>query len=250
MPMNNQNTGNRKLSEPNRRSIYGIGGIAALLMVVVAVSEAAITFLPGGNAPVETVIDWFTQLQNNWFMGLRNLGLLNIVMVALGIPMYFALYTTHRKTHKEFAALAMIISFVGGAIFFATNRAFPMFELSRHYAQATTDTQRAIFEAAGQAMLSVGRSHCPGTFMGFFLGDLAGTMMSVVMLQGKVFGKVTALAGIVGFALFSIFEVCASFISVLNGVAMVFAMGGVILNVMWMFLLGLRFLELVREEAE
>ena len=74
--------------------------------------------------------------------------------------------------------------------------------------------------------------------------------MSVVMLRGKVFGKVTALAGIAGFALLSIYEVCASFIPVLSGAAMILAMGGLILNVTWMFLLGLRFFQLVREDAE
>jgi len=239
-----------ELSESNRNRVNRIGGIAALLTFTVALSEGAITFLPGGNAPIESVVDWFTQLQSNWFMGLRNLGLLNILMVALGIPMYFALYTAHKKVNKEFAALAMIISFVGGAIFFATNRAFSMLDLSHQYAQATTNAQRAIFEAAGQSMLSVGRSHCPGTFLGFILGDLAGIMMSVVMLRGKVFGRVTAIAGIVGFALLAIFEVCVSFIPTLSEAARVFAVGGLLSNVIWMFLLGLRFLQLVREDTE
>ena len=181
-------------------------------------------------------------------MGLRNLGLLNIFMVALGIPMYFALYTAHKKVNKEFAALAMVVSFVGGAVFFATNRAFPMLYLSHQYAQAATDAQRAIFEAAGQSMLSVGRSHCPGTFLGFFLGDIAGILMSMVMLRGKVFGKVTALAGIVGFVLFSIYEVCVSFVPTLGEAAMVFAVGGLLSNVIWMFSLGLRFLQLVSQD--
>lgn len=239
-----------KVSEYNKKRVYRIGGTVALLTVAVAFSEGVINFLPGGSIPVETVVDWFTQLQTNWFMGLRNLGLLNIIMVSLGIPMYFALYTAHRKVDKEFAMLAMIIGFIAGAIFFATNRALPMLELSRYYAQATMDTQRAIFEAAGQAMLSVGRSHCPGTFLGFFFGELAGILMSVVMLRGKVFGKVTALAGIVGFVLLSIYEVCISFIPVLSEVAMIFAMGGLLLNVTWMFLLGLRFFQLTREDAE
>jgi hypothetical protein len=248
--MDHQNTKNMRLSESNRKRVYGIGGVAALLTVVVAFSEGAINFLPGGSAPVETVVDWFTQFQSNWFMGIRNLGFLNILMVALGIPTYFALYTAHKEVDKEFAALAMVISFVGGAIFFATNRAFSMLELSRQYAQATTDAQRATFEAAGQAMLAVGRSHCPGTFMGFFLGDLAGIMMSVVMLRGKIFGKVTALAGIVGFALLLTYEVCVSFIPTLSDVAMVFAMGGLLSNVVWMFSLGLRLLQFAREEAK
>ena len=236
-------------SGSNIKRVYRMGGIVALLAVVVAFSEAAITFLPGGSEPLETVVDWFTQLQNNSFMGLRNLGLMNIFMIALGVPMYFALYIAHRKANKEFAALAMIVSFIAGAIFFATNRAFSMLDLSRQYAQATTDAQRAVFEAAGQAMLSVGRSHCPGTFMGFFFGDLAGVMMSVVMLRGKIFGKVTALAGIVGFALFMIYEVCISFIPALAGVAMAFAAGGLLFNLIWMVTLGLKFFRLVPEEA-
>ena len=247
MSMNNQNTRNVELSESNRKRIYRIGGMAALHTVVVAFSEMVITFLPGGSAPVETVIDWFTQLQNNWFMGLRNLGLLNIVMVALGIPMYFALYTAHRKVNKEFGALAMVISFIGVAVFFATNRAFSMLELSGQYAQATTDAQRSMIEAAGQAMLSVGRSHSPGTFIGFFLGELAGILMSVVMLQGKIFSKATALAGIIGFTLLLIFEVCTSFIPALNGVGMIFAMVGGVLNIIWLILLGGRFIQLVRQ---
>jgi uncharacterized membrane protein len=243
--MNNQNLGNMELSESNRKTIYKIGGMAALVTVVVAFGEMVITFLPGGNSPVETVFDWFTQLQSNWFMGLRNLGLLNIVMFSLGIPMYFALYTAHRKGNKAFGALAMVISFIGVAVFYATNRAFSMLELSGQYAQATTETQRSMFATAGQAMLSVGRSHSPGTFISFFLGELAGVLMSVVMLRGKIFSKATALIGIIGFTLLSIFEVCTSFIPVLKEVAMIFAVGGGLLNIMWLILLGRRLFQLV-----
>ena len=48
----------------------------------------------------------------------------------------------------------------------------------------------------------------------------------------------------------SLYEVCASFIPVLSGTAMIFAVGGLVLNVTWMLLLGLRFFQLVRENAE
>ena len=243
--MNNQNTRDVELSESNRKTIYKIGGIAALLTVVVAFGEMVITFLPGGYAPVETVFDWFTQLQGNWFMGLRNLGLLNILMFNLGIPMYFALYTAHWKGSKGLGALAMIISFTGVAVLLATNRAFAMLELSGQYVQATTEAQRSMLAAAGQAMLSVGRSHSPGTFIGFFLGELAGVLMSVVMLRGKIFNKATALIGIIAFTLLLIFEVCISFIPVLKEVAMIFAIGGGLLNVIWLVLLGRRLFQLV-----
>jgi hypothetical protein len=207
-----------------------------------------ITFLPGGNTPFETVFDWFTQLQSNWFMGLRNLGLLNIVMFTFGIPMYYALYTAHWKVNKAIGALAMIISFIGVSVFFATNRAFSMLELSNQYAQATTEAQRSMFATAGQAMLSVGRSHSPGTFLSFFLGELAGVLMSVVMLRGKIFRKATALIGIIGFTLLSIFDVCTSFIPVLKEIAMIFAISGGFLNLMWLILLGRRLFQLVLKD--
>ena len=42
--MNNQNTRNMELSESNRKTIYKIGGMAALLTVVVAFGEMVITF--------------------------------------------------------------------------------------------------------------------------------------------------------------------------------------------------------------
>jgi Domain of unknown function (DUF4386) len=246
--MHDQNTSDVELSESNKKTIYTIGGLAALLTVLVAFGEMIITFLPGGNSPVETVFDWFAQLQSNWFMGLRNLGLLNIAMFTLGIPMYFALYAAHRRGNKALAALAMIVSFIGVAVFLATNRAFSMLELSAQYAQATTEAQRSMYAAAGQAMLSVGRSHSPGTFISFFLGELAGVLMSIVLLRGQIFSRTTAYIGIIGFTLLSIFEVCTSFIPSLRQLAMLFAIGGGLLNIMWLILLGRRLLQLVHKD--
>ena len=74
------------------KSIYKLGGIAALGAVLVGLLEILITFLPGGNTPQETVLDWFILFQDNWFMGLRNLGLLNILLNTLAILIYFAIY--------------------------------------------------------------------------------------------------------------------------------------------------------------
>jgi hypothetical protein len=232
-------------ADSNWKSLYKIGGAAALMAVLVGLSEIIITFLPGGgvSSGAETVVDWFTLFQNHWFLGLRNLGLLNIVLTALAIPIFFALYAAHRRTNQAYAALAMIIAFIGIGIFFATNRAFPMLELSRQYAAATTDAQRSMIAAAGQAMLSVGQSHTPGTFIGFFLTEVAGIVISMVMLRSKVFSKATASAGILGFGLLLVFEVCSSFVPAL-GVAMLFAMGGGLLSMAWYILIARRLFQL------
>jgi hypothetical protein len=241
----NQNTDSGTL-ESNWKNLYRIGGVAALSTVLVGLVEIGITFLPGGNTPAETIFDWFTLFQNNSFMGLRNLGLLNILFTALGIPTFFALYGVHRKTDQTLAALAMIVSFVGAAVFYATNRAFAMLDLSQQYALATTEAQKVILAAAGQAMLSVGQSHTPGTFMAFFLSEFAGILMSIVMLRGRLFSQTNAYAGIFGFGFLLIFEVITSFVPPLQSVAMILAMLGGILSMVWDILLARRLFQLAK----
>jgi hypothetical protein len=243
-----------EIADSNGKSLYKIGAAAALIVVLAALVEMIITFFPGGSTSPETAIDWFTLFQDNWFLGLRNLGLLNIVITVLGIPTFFALYAAHRRVNQAYAALAMITSFIGIAVFLATNRAFPMLELSSRYAAATTDAQRSMLVAAGQAMLSVGKSHTPGTFMGFLLSEVAGITISVVMLRSRIFSKVTAYAGMLGFVLLLIFEICSSFVPALIGVAMIIAMGGGILSMTWYILIARRLLQLgsrvLNEEAQ
>jgi hypothetical protein len=230
--------------ESNWKGLYRLGGAAALGTVLVGVVEIGITFLPRGNGSYETVFDWFALFQNNSFMGLRNLGLLNIFFNALAIPIFFALYSAHRKTGQTLAALAMITSFIGVAVFYATNRAFAMLNVSNQYALATTEAQKAILAAAGQAMLSVGQSHTPGTFMAFFLSESAGILISVAMLRDRIFSQINAYAGILGFGFLLIFEIITSFVPALQGMAMILAMLGGILSMVWDILLALRLFQL------
>ena len=229
--------------EANWESVYKLGGAAALGAVLVGIAEIAITFLPGGgmSASPETVLDWFALFQENWFLGLRDLGLLNIVITILGIPVYLALYGAHRRGRQTvYAALAAIVYFIGVGVFLGTNRAFPMLALSDQYAAATSAAQKATITAAAQAMLAVGQSHTPGTFLGFLFTEISGIIISVVMLRSRVFSKVTACAGIVGFGCLLVFEICASFAPGLANVNMLLAMIGGLLSMVWYVLIALR----------
>jgi hypothetical protein len=231
----------RKQDAPAEWSgLYKLGAVTSLLILCTAVLEILITFLPGGYASAETVVDWFNLLHDNWFLGLRNLGLLNIAMTALSIPMFFALCMAHWKVNPKYSALAMIISFIGVAVFYATNRAFAMLDLSAQYAAASTDAQRAVLEAAGQALLAVGQSHTPGTFIGFCLSEIAGILISFVMLRGGIFSKHTACAGILGFGMLLVYEICQSFVPGSSSFALIFALIGGILNLVWYALIAQR----------
>lgn len=228
------------------QSICYLGGSAALLTVLTALVEILITFLPGGNTTANTVTEWFTLLQNNPFMGLRNLGLLNILMTAFGIPMIFTLYWVHQKLNQPFTTLTMILSFIGIAVFYATNRAFPMLDLSHQYAAATTEPQKAILEAAGQAMLSVGQSHTPGTFLAFVISEISGILMAVVILRGKLFKPASAIAGLLGYGLLLIFEILSSFVPSSHNAILVIAMIGGLSNIVWYVLVAFELFRLGR----
>jgi hypothetical protein len=224
---------------PEWHRVYVIGGIAALGAVLVGLSEIAITFVPGGNAPLKTVLNWFNLLQQNPFMGLRDLGLLNILLNTLAIPIFFALWAAHRRSpQRPSATLAGLIAVPGVGVFYATNRAFAMWDLSNRYAAAATDAQRAAIEAAGLAMLAVGKSHTPGTFLAFILLEAAGLMMALVMLRSGVFSKAAACAGLLGFGSLALFEVASSFLSGLGNATMILAILGGLSAMVWYVLIA------------
>jgi hypothetical protein len=85
-----------------------LAAVTALGAVVAAVLEIAITFLPGGNVTPAAAGEWYALLLDNWFLGLRDLGLLNIVIDLLGMVTFLALYLAHRRTaERPLAGLAL-----------------------------------------------------------------------------------------------------------------------------------------------
>ncbi len=229
------------------KALYVVGGTAALLTVLNGLAEIAITFVPGGgmSAGPMGAVDWFSLYQRSPFLGMRNLGLLNIFFTILSIPVSYALYAAHRRTHQAFAGLSLIVAMLGVAVFLAGNRAFPMLSLSRQYAAAAADAQRSALEAAGDAMLAAGQSHTPGTFLAFLLSTVGGVAISIVMLRGKVFSKASAIVGIIGFSLLLVFEVTSDLAPGFPA-SSAFALSGGPLSLVWDLLVALRLFRLAR----
>src|SRR5512142_1531601 len=103
-------------------NLYRLGGVSVLLAILVALTDISLTFLPlgAGEPGAMTAVDWFKLFQQNWFFGLRNLGLLpNILTLVLLLPVFLALFAAHRHENQAYAALALILSVVGTAIYLA-----------------------------------------------------------------------------------------------------------------------------------
>lgn len=224
------------------KSLYKLGGIAALILILIPPAEIVISLMPSvgrATARTVTVVDWFRLFNDNWFLGLRNLGLLNIVGAALLVPTILAVYLALRRDNEAFSAFGTILFFMGVAVYIASSRAFPMLSLSHQYASATTDAERSLLTAAGQGILAEGQSRA-----GVLLTEFACLVISSVMLRSKVFSKVTACAGIAGNALMMVLEIFFVPTSTDTGMA-VAACGGLSI-ITWYLLVGRRLLQLGR----
>ncbi len=93
-------------------NLYKLGGTTVLIAAVIPLAEVAINFLPGvARATQETVTvsDWFSLFQNHWFVGLRNLGFLNLAGAALLAPTILAIYFAIRRDHEAYGALGTML---------------------------------------------------------------------------------------------------------------------------------------------
>jgi hypothetical protein len=177
------------------KPLYRVGGAAALITAVLIPLQ--IVVFVAWPPPLEgTVSEWFTLFEDNWLLGLLSLDLLLIVDYVLLVPIVLALYVALRRVSESWMAVATALYFVAIAAYFASNTAFEMLSLSDQYAAATTDAQRTMYLAAGQAMLA--------TFEGtafqvsYVLASLAGIIIGAVMQRSDIFSKVAAYALILG----------------------------------------------------
>lgn len=250
--MMNQVT-NAEIVDSDWKSLYRAGGVAALFAMSASLLDVILGF---GETEViaygtKTAIDWFALYRENWFMGLYTLGFLNIVYHSCMVPMFFALFTAHRRRNGSYAALAMIVFFIGMIIYISNSAAIPMFVLSGKYAAAGTDAQRALFAAAGEAVLACGEDFTPGSFIGLLFTEIAILAISFVMLRGGVFGKVTAWIGIIGFTFLFVFTVLSIFVPALYYIAYyVFGMIGGLLALVWFILVARRLFQLRRSTSK
>ena len=184
---------NTETADSDWKSLYRVGGVAALLMFVLTLVQSFIFIT---NPPPSTVIDYFTLFQNNKIIGLLDLDLLLIVINVLLVLIYLPLYVALSRFNKSYTLIALVLGLVGTALFFASREAtFGMLSLSDQYNAATTDVQRTALLAAGQALLTIYN----GTAfdLSYILGGVVILIFSIVMLQSNVFSKATAYVGIV-----------------------------------------------------
>ena len=208
------------------KPLYRVGGAVALTIVGIMVVQI-IVFI--ASPPPDTVLGYFTLFHKNGLLGLLSMDLLYVVDNALVILLYLALYAVLRRASPSFMAIALALGLVGIAAYFASNTAFEMLSLSSQYAAATTDAQRSLLQAAGQAMLAIYQGTAFDVY--YILGAAATLIISAVMLRSTIFGKVAAYAGIAAGVLMLIPSTAGT-------LGLYFAFGSLLPTAIWLVLIA------------
>lgn len=189
-------------------TLYRIAGVAALIVVLVFRRNFGTELTAFGGfgifdvpktAPV-TAEAWFSLFQNRPFLGLVLFELFDLVNYALVGLMFLALYGALRNVNRGVMVMATACSLIGVGLYLGSNQAFAMLTLSQRHAATTAEAQRALYVAAGEALLAIhnaGSMHQgTGIHLSLLLVLLAGLFVSIVMLRSQVFNRATAIAGL------------------------------------------------------
>jgi hypothetical protein len=235
---------NKFYNEEQWKNIYRIGGIAGIAALICIAADVITAVISGGDAaPLpQTAADRFIQFQNNKLAGMYGLDLLNVVLQILIIPFWYALYAVHRASARPYALLAFLIFLFGSVILVSDNAALPMLELSKKYNLAPDEQQKAIYSAAGEALLARGAHGSAGMFLGFLIPNIAGLIMSAIMLRVRIFNGAISRIGIIGYFFMILYVISVTFIPGAIKMATAFAMPGGLLLITWILLITFKFL--------
>jgi len=228
------------------KTIYKAGALTTIIVLCGIILDMVIGTVTGGDVTAlpQTAIERFNQFKETPLLGLYNLDLLNIINQIILIPSIFALFAVHRDAHKPSALLSLILFLVGTTIFVTGNTALTMLDLSQKYFSASSEEQRMLLAAAGEAMLAKGSHGNLGVFIGFALPTFANALMSCVMLKGNIFSRANSYIGIIGNSLMVIYIIMVTFMPAVEKMALVFAMPAGLLLMTWMIMFTIKLLKL------
>ncbi len=246
-------------ADPCWRGLYITGGVAALIAVLFFrrwFGIEMVTFKGFGIFDVpavhpSTAAGWFALFQDDALVGLLLFDFMDLVNYALLGLIFLALYAALHRANRSAMVIATAFGLVGVGVYLASNHASAMLSLSQRYAAATSDAQRAMFLAAGEALLAIynpGSIHQgAGFYVGYGLVVLAGLIISVVMLRSRVFNKSTAWVGILANALVLVDFLVLAFVPAIYGLP---TATSALFRVAWMVLIALGLFRLARRRPD
>jgi hypothetical protein len=170
--------------------LYKIGAVAALISVVI-IPLTIVAFFVWPLWPDDVLL----VIQEDWLAGLMGLDFMYLFSNVFALPFFLVLYVTLKEVDESWALIALPLGLLGLVCLVPARPIPEMFVLSGRYAAAATDAERAIYQAAGEAMLA--HFHGMAYHTHYVLGSASLLISSFLMLRSDTFSKATAYVGIV-----------------------------------------------------
>jgi hypothetical protein len=238
-------------SESSWKSLYKIGGVAALIATALFVGD--IVILVTGNAMLGSANSWFTLMQNDRVAGLLQLFFTDLLGVALMYPIFFALYAALKRSNEVYAAFATGLACLGIAIVLATNINYSLLYFNEQYAVANA-AQRSQIVTAGESFVAM--LNGTGPLMGGVFIEGAFVIVSIIMLRSSAFSKRIAYLGLVVHGLDVVRSLAVLVLAPIFGMALASTIGALLLTIggtlqlIWYPLVGRRLIQLGRGTAQ
>lgn len=139
--------------------------------------------------------DIFAVIQGSKLAGVMSLDFMYVLGNAFALTLFPALYLALKGQNKSWALIALVLGLVALIALIPARPIVEMLQLSARYAAATSDAQRTIYQAAGEATLAL----FTGTayYVHYILGTISLLISSILMLRSPFFSKAAAYVGIV-----------------------------------------------------
>lgn len=219
------------------------GGVAAFVFLLYCLATMAQMSVLGG--PPATVAEAFRVLQQNKVVGLLRLDFPTVLVLPLYYLLFFGFFAALKDTERTHAAIGTALVFLGVTLVLAMPTALPLMALSDKFAHATDEAMKSHFLAAGEAVLATDIWHGTGAYMGGIFVQTGAVWISVAMLRGGVFSRVTAYVGIFTHGLDLVHIVFVPFLPKVATVLMIIAGLG---YPVWLWLVGRRLLQVGKTE--
>jgi len=179
----------------NWKNLYKLGEWVALLFILYSLITMASLIVIGGQP--KSALEGFAMLQENRLTGILRLDVLTVFIMPFYYLLFLGLYIALKKSNPLIAIISLVFGIAGVTLFLATPSVFSWLALSDKYAASSSEAERTLLLAAGEAILASDMWHGTGALMGGILMQTATTLISITMLKSAAFAKSTAYVGIV-----------------------------------------------------
>lgn len=225
-----------RAADPRWKDLYRIGGIAAIVEIIVIVLAIA-AFVIWPYAPnTKTTEDTFRLLQSDPLGGVMALDIFLFLGNLCSLLLFLALYGSLKSVNESYSLIALALGLVSVILLIPSRPILELLALSAKYAAATTDVARSEYLAAGTALLALFDGI--NWFMSTLLGGISLILSSWLMLKSNLFSKATAYVGLA-----TNVALCGFFLPVIGTLLLFLTLPGYII---WYVLLARRFFQMGR----